>query len=380
MSALEITHLLCRWPAHAASRRPCYGSAVNALAERWPRLEQLARVSLASLPTPVHALPTIARRLDAGVWIKRDDLTAPGYGGNKVRKLEYLLGEAQRRGADTILTTGAVGSHHVFATSLYAGELGFAVHAVLSPQPYHQHVEDQLRADLAVGASLYPALGLPRVARKLAELALKLRVQGRRPFLIPHGGSTSVGTLGYVNAGLELAQQIDAGMCPDPQAVYVACGTCATAAGLALGLAAGGVRTTVVAVRVTEALFANRLNLARLVRGAEALLRAREPQFPRVAGVAIDSLVLSDQEFGRGYGLPTPVSEAATHVAEGEGIILDATYTSKAFARLLLDADTVRRGQDLLFWHTLSSASLQPFLAQQPEAPEAFVRLMTLAG
>jgi 1-aminocyclopropane-1-carboxylate deaminase/D-cysteine desulfhydrase-like pyridoxal-dependent ACC family enzyme len=116
------------------------------------------------------------------------------------------------------------------------------------------------------------------------------------------------------------------------------------------------------------------------VRGAEAQLRLLEPQFPKVAGVAIDSIVLSDQEFGRGYGLSTPVSEAASHVAESEGIILDATYTSKAFARLLLDADTVRRGQNLLFWHTLSSAPLVPFLTQQPEAPEAFVRLMTLAS
>jgi 1-aminocyclopropane-1-carboxylate deaminase/D-cysteine desulfhydrase-like pyridoxal-dependent ACC family enzyme len=353
---------------------------VNALAERWPRLEQLARVSLTTLPTPVHALPTIARRLDAGVWIKRDDLSAPRYGGNKVRKLEYLLGEAQRRAADTILTTGAVGSHHVFATALYGRQLGFSVHAALSPQPYHRHVEEQLRADLGVGALLYPAAGLPKVARKLAELALKLRLQGRKPFLIPHGGSTPLGTLGYVNAGLELAQQIDAGLCPDPQAVYVACGTCATAAGLALGLAAGGVRTEVVAVRVTEVLFANRLNLRRLVHGAESLLRSIEPQFPRVGGVALDSLVLSDQEFGRGYGLSTPVAEAAAHVAESEGIILDATYTSKAFARLLLDADTARRGQNLLFWHTLSSAPMLPFLAEQPEAPEAFVRLMTLAG
>jgi hypothetical protein len=116
------------------------------------------------------------------------------------------------------------------------------------------------------------------------------------------------------------------------------------------------------------------------VRGAEALLCKVEPHFPRVANVALARLVLTDQEFGPGYGVPTPVSEAAAHVAESEGIVLDATYTGKAFARLLLDADGARRGQNLLFWHTLSSASLAPFLAQQPEAPEAFVRLMTLAG
>jgi D-cysteine desulfhydrase len=354
------------------------GGAVNALAERWPRLLSLPRAAIASLPTPVHRLPAIEKRLDAGVWIKRDDLTAPRYGGNKVRKLEYLLAEAERRGADTLLTTGAVGSHHVFATTLYGRERGFAVHAALTPQPYERHVEEMLRADLAAGAKLYPVPSTLRAAQKLAELALLARLSSRKPFLIPPGGSTVLGTLGYVNAGVELAAQIDAGHCPDPAAIYVACGTCATAAGLALGLAAAGVRTEVVAVRVTDALFANRVQLTRLVKGAEAFLRARDPSFPAISRAALSSLTLSDQEFGRGYGLTTPVSEAAAHVAESEGIKLDAAYTSKAFARLLLEADTTRRGKNLLFWHTLSSAPLAPLLAEQPEAPEEFVRLMTL--
>lgn len=351
---------------------------MNALAERWPRLEQIPRLPLASLPTPVHALPAIAKRLDAGVWIKRDDLTGPRYGGNKLRKLEYLLAEARQCGADTILTVGAVGSHHVFATALYGREQGFAVHAVLTPQPYQRQVEEQLRADLAVGAKLYPAASYGQAAKKLLELRLRARLEGRKPFVLPLGGSSVTGALGYVQAGVELAQQIDAGECPDPAAVYVACGSCATAAGLALGLAAAGVRTQVIAVRVSDALLANRLNLQRLVLGAQQRLSALEPCFPRVAHAALKSLVLSDRELGRGYGFSTPVSEAAQHVAESEGIKLDVTYTSKAFARLLLDADTTRRGQNLLFWNTLSSASLAPFLAQQPEAPEAFVRLMTL--
>jgi 1-aminocyclopropane-1-carboxylate deaminase/D-cysteine desulfhydrase-like pyridoxal-dependent ACC family enzyme len=353
---------------------------VNALAERWPRLEQIPRLPLARLPTPVHALSAIAKRLDAGVWIKRDDLSAPRYGGNKVRKLEFLLAEAQREGADTLLTMGAVGSHFVFATALYGREQGFAVHAVLTPQPYQRHVEEQLRADLAIGATLYPAVSARKAAQKLLELSLRARLEGRRPKLLPLGGSSVTGSLAYVQAGVELAQQIDAGECPDPAAVYVPCGSCATAAGLALGLAAAGVRTNVIAVRVADRLFANRLQLTRLVRGAQVLLRSLDVRFPDVAEVALRSLVLSDEEFGRGYGVTTPVSEAATHVAESEGIRLDAAYTSKTFARLLLDADTKRRGQNLLFWNTLSSASMEPFLVQQPEAPEQFVRLMTLEG
>ncbi len=351
---------------------------MNALSERWPRLLALPRVAIATLPTPVHRLPAIEKRLDAGIWIKRDDLSAPRYGGNKVRKLEYLLAEAERKGADTLLTAGAVGSHFVFSTILYGRERGFAVHAALTPQPYARHVEEMLRADLAVGGKLYPVSSTLKAAQKLAELALLARLSSRKALILPPGGSTVIGTLGYVNAGVELAAQIDAGHCPDPAAVYVACGSCGTAAGLALGLAAAGVRTEVIAVRVTDGLFANRVQLARLVRGAESLLRGLEPSFPAIASTALASITLSDQEFGRGYGLSTPVSEAAAHVAESEGIRLDGTYTSKAFARLLLEADTTRRGKNLLFWHTLSSAPLDPFLAHQPEAPEEFVRLMTL--
>jgi 1-aminocyclopropane-1-carboxylate deaminase/D-cysteine desulfhydrase-like pyridoxal-dependent ACC family enzyme len=108
------------------------------------------------------------------------------------------------------------------------------------------------------------------------------------------------------------------------------------------------------------------------------MLLSIEPRFPRVSKTALDNLMLTDTEFGPGYGLATPVSEAAAHLAESEGITLDATYTAKAFARLLLDADTTRRGQNLLFWHTLNSAPLTPFLEKQADAPEQFVKLMTL--
>jgi D-cysteine desulfhydrase len=181
-----------------------------------------------------------------------------------------------------------------------------------------------------------------------------------------------------VNAGLELARQIDAGECPDPDAIYVACGTCATAAGLALGLAAAGVDTQVVAVRATDRLLANPLHLRRLVYKAEHVLRSLEPRFPQVAGRAFQSIELDHVEFGRGYGQPTPSSEAAAQLAGREGVTLDPTYTSKALACLLRDAEVERHGQKLLFWNTLSSAPMEPFLEQAPEAPEEFIRLLTL--
>lgn len=320
----------------------------------------------------------MSHTVDSSVWVKRDDLTAPQYGGNKVRKLEFLLGRARALGADTLVTVGGVGSHHVFATAFYGREHGFTTHAVLMPQPYDAHVEDMLRADLAVGAQLYPAQSVSQVLREVAVLATKLRLRGLRPYVIPLGGSNVWGTLGYVNAGLELARQIDAGECPDPDAVYVACGSCATAAGIALGLAAGGVCTKVMAVRTTDRLLANSLQLKRLVYKAEHLLRSIEPRFPHVARRAFHSIELDHMEFGKGYGRPTPSSEAATHLAATEGITLGHTYTGKALASLLRDAESERHGQKLLFWNTLSSAPMEPFLTDAPEAPEEFVRLMTL--
>ncbi|MFT3926077.1 MAG: pyridoxal-phosphate dependent enzyme [Myxococcales bacterium] len=351
---------------------------MNELFERWPALSALAHVPLAELPTPVEELSQISEKVDSGVWIKRDDLSARRYGGNKVRKLEFLLGRAKKKSADTLITAGGVGSHHVFATAFYGREHGFETHAVLTSQPYHPQVEDQLRADLAVGAHLYAATSVSHVVREVIRLTAKLRLQGRRPYVIPIGGSNVWGTLGLVNAGLELATQIDAGLCPDPQAVYLACGSCASVAGVALGLAAGGVDTTVVAVRATDRLLANPLQVRHLIYRAERVLRDLEPRFPEVARRAFASVVFDHREFGRGYGLSTPASEAALQLAASSGIELDPTYTSKAFASLLRDAENERRGQKLMLWDTLSSAPLAPFLANAPEAPEQFVRLLTL--
>lgn len=322
-------------------------------------------------------MPQLSARLDAPVWMKRDDLTAATYGGNKVRKLEYVLARARERDADTLVTTGTAGSHHVFASALFGRSNGFETHAVLTPQKRTLHAEQQLRADLQVGAHLHPAHGYPSVAKATAELVLKLKLWGKKPFLIPAGGSTVHGTLGYVNAGVELAQQIDAGECADPASVYVACGSTATAAGLALGLAASGVKTRVVAVRVTDTLMANRLRLSVLIRKTCALLRSFDARFPEVAERAIESVHLDHVEIGRGPGESTPSAQAATRIAAEDGLTLDTTYTSKALACLLREAEAEMRGKKLLYVHTLSSASMTPYLSEAPLLPPELDALLT---
>ena len=349
------------------------------LTRRFPRAGSLGHVEIATLPTPVERLAQASGSVGADVWCKRDDLTAPRYGGNKVRKLEWLLGDARDRGCDCIVTTGALGSHHVLATALYGAQEGFEVHAVVFPQPWNDHVDENLRADLRAGATLYPARSYAGVAARLASIATRLRVKGRRPYVIGPGGSSPVGALGYVEAGLELSTQIDAGELPEPEAIYIAAGSGGCAAGVAVGLAAAGLTLPVVTVRVTHRIAINRAMLGQLVRRTVGLVRNRDPQFPPVTRDALRLLRVESDQLGDGYGVATEAGERATRVGRSDGLSLDPTYTAKAFAALLADTErnAVRRP---LFWQTLSSADVAPLIADAPPAPAWARELAAVAG
>jgi 1-aminocyclopropane-1-carboxylate deaminase/D-cysteine desulfhydrase-like pyridoxal-dependent ACC family enzyme len=329
---------------------------MSVLPERWSRLRSLPHVSLGTLPTPLERSTRLTDALDTEVWAKRDDLTGARYGGNKVRKLERLLGDALDRGADTIITTGAAGSHHVLATSLYGRSVGLAVHGVMVPQKRTPHVEANLRATVESGAILHAVPVHVAVAPAMAALALRLRREGHRPYLIGPGGSEPAGVVGYVEGGLELAEQLLSIKNGQPDAIYVALGSGGTACGLALGLAAAGAMMPVIAVRVTPRGVVRRAWLASLARGAARRLRSFDDRFPDVTDLALANLSIDDAELGRGYGVPTPSGREAGRLAHDvAGLDLDATYTEKAFASLVRAARGPRRGQRLLFVQTLSS-------------------------
>lgn len=342
--------------------------STRALFERWAALRSLPWIELAELPTAVERIDAISDAAGVSVWCKRDDRTALPYGGNKVRKLEWLLGDARARRCDTIVTTGAFGSHHVLATALHGRAQGFDVHAVLFPQPWNDHVEAQLRADLKAGATLHPARSYAEVAARMAWIATRLRMQRRRAYVMGPGGSSPVGALGYVDAGLELAQQIDEGRVPEPDAVYAAAGSAGTAAGLAVGMAAAGLTTRVVAVRVTDPIAINRAVIGQLVRRTVRLLRRHEPCFPNVVREAMQNLVVDGTQLGGGYGAISSEAEAARRLAERDGLVLDPTYTSKAMAAVLADAHAGRTERPL-FFQTLSSADMRPLVDGAPEPP-----------
>jgi len=326
---------------------------------------------------PLGRFPTRVERVAGLVpdgvelWIKRDDESGVEYGGNKVRKLEFLLAEARARGARRLCTLGGIGSHHVLATAIYGARAGFEVEAVVFPQPVTEHVREQLRADLAAGALLTPTRGYLGV-----PLAVWRGKRKPETMWIAPGGSSVTGTLGYVSAGLELRAQIECGNLPQPDVIYVALGSCGTAAGLAVALAGLTPAVEVVAVRVVDRLVANAGKTRRLARDTHALVAPGVKWRGGSLGLRVEHGF-----FGGRYGRATDASEAAVREAARAGLRLETTYTGKAMAALLADARAGRLdGKRVLFWHTYNGVDLAPLIARAGERAEAGGRLPPLVA
>ncbi|HEX6938186.1 MAG TPA: pyridoxal-phosphate dependent enzyme [Longimicrobiales bacterium] len=355
---------------HAAREQP------PALFRRYPEAAgRLPRVPLATLPTPVEplALDTPAARNGAELWIKRDDRSGEPYGGNKVRKLEFLLAHAKAGGVTRLITAGAAGSHHALATTVYGRALGFDITLVLFPQPLTDHVRSVLLLDHALGADLRwtPRMELVPLALTRARRAHR----AERVHVIAPGGSDPVGTLGYVSAALELADQVAAGEAPRPAAIHVAAGTLGTAAGLAIGCALAGLETRIHAARITSRLVTNGHALRRLITATVRLLHRAGVPAP-APEAALARVELRHDQIGAGYGHPTAAARAATETFAAAGIRLDPTYTAKAAADFLAAAAREPAGPRL-FWHTLSAVEPEPRGDARPEQlPEPFRRYL----
>lgn len=343
------------------------------LFERFPGSAALPRRELCDLPTPLESLSLDVAA--ARLRIKRDDLTARAYGGNKARKLELLLGDALKRGCRAVITFGAYGSNHALATAVHALAAGLEPHVVLSPQAPGPFAARTLRAHAGLGTVIHPVDGWDgsreavRVRRELT------RRDGVGPYVIPMGGTNALGAIGYVNAALEVAARCEQAGEPLPDAVYVAAGTVGTAVGLAIGFALLGVPTHVQAVRVTPGEVCNR-EFARSVFDATfALLRAVDESVP-----ALDfgdlALSLREEFFEPGYGVPTAETLAAVDAALDAGVPAETTYTGKALQALFADsAAGVLDGADVLFWDTYNSRPLPPAgdVASLPEVLREYV-------
>jgi 1-aminocyclopropane-1-carboxylate deaminase/D-cysteine desulfhydrase-like pyridoxal-dependent ACC family enzyme len=336
----------------------------SALLARFPELAaSVPWISLGQFPTPVARLARLGQQLGAELWVKRDDLSGEVYGGNKVRKLEHLLAEARRRSTQAVVTVGGIGSNHLVATAIYGRQLGLPTRAVVVPQPVTPHVRrvlDQLRV---LGVELVPCSS--RLAVPLALLRARRGLE--RPFVIPPGGSSPLGTLGYVAAGLELAAQIHRGEMPPPDDIFVTLGSGGTIVGLRLGLALARLSCRVVGVRVVERVLAHRAWLQILSMRTAALLR--RIGVPSVGALPLMTII--HDQYGGQYGRATVAGQAAADLTmETEGLKLDTTYTAKTMAALVACCQSAGRSRRLLFWHTFNSrdvvlpASSLPLLPQ----------------
>jgi 1-aminocyclopropane-1-carboxylate deaminase/D-cysteine desulfhydrase-like pyridoxal-dependent ACC family enzyme len=304
---------------------------------RFPALAELPRAELGVFKSPVERIRGLES--DREIWIKRDDLLGNAIGGNKVRSLEFLLGPV--RSGEHVLTVGSTGSTHALATALYSRQLGARTTVMTWRQEMNAEanaVANWMKDVAQVIPSRFTVFAFAR--------AMLLRL--REPVhWVPAGGSSPRGILGHVNAGLELASQIDRGIVPRPDRIVLPLGTGGTAAGVALGLAIAGVRTTIVMARVVPRIVANRVRVRSLMRRTAALIQAKTGE--RVSLPPLRSMDVVEDQFGGAYGRATDAgTSAARELARTHRVVADTTYSAKAFAATL-----ALRGQGVtLFWQT----------------------------
>jgi D-cysteine desulfhydrase len=312
---------------------------------------------LAHVPTAVEPCDAIADWLGrSGVFMKRDDLVSPLYGGNKVRRYEFVLADAKKRGARRLVTVGGIASTQVMATALFGRALGFEVRAVLFDQPVTEFAKEAIVGFVDSGAEIVHGGGYAATAWR----TWRAMRHDRGNYLILPGAANALANLGYVDAALELAAQVERGEAPRPDVVVLPTGSSGTLAALALGFAHLGWDTEVVGVRITSALACNRVTVGMVIRGTDRFLAARDARWKPVRGRVRTSLY--GAALGEGYGFPTPEAiEGAAMVERLTGARGEVTYSGKALAALRTIAS--RPGYEkktILLWNTLSTPRPRP--------------------
>ncbi len=321
----------------------------------YPRLtERLPKIALADLPTPVSSIefetPAGTRR----IAVKHDDRSNAKYGGNKIRKLEYLLHRARERGARRIATFGAVGSNHALATAIFSHDCGFDCTCFLGAQKPAPGIGRTLNMHRRIGTEIV------RFGTSVDQLAVLRRyLHGRRAWVVPLGGSSWLGAVGFVAAGVELAHQVDAGEAEMPARIYIANGTMGSSVGLALGLALADMPTEVNVVRVVDDFVADATRFARLLRKTSVMLQRIDPSIPEDIADRVN-VCWRDDFFAGGYAVVDDVTrEAVAFARQILSLELETTYTGKAMAALLHDlAAPTYEGEHCLFWNTYNSRPL----------------------
>ncbi|MFX1491392.1 MAG: 1-aminocyclopropane-1-carboxylate deaminase/D-cysteine desulfhydrase [Promethearchaeota archaeon] len=335
-------------------KRPPLFERFNALQKHIPW------ISILEKPTPVRQLTNLQKVLKTkeALWVKLDNLTSKAYGGNKVRKLEFLLADALQQDKHTIVTMGGLGTNHGLATTIHGRTQNLHTRIYIEDQPLTLYVLQNLKLMYYYGAELIYTKTRWRTALRF-NLFDRLRWRG--VYWLPTGGSTPVGVLGYLNAVFELRNQIQAGLLPEPRLIFVAAGSVGTISGIELGLQLTGLNSRVIGIQVTSN---PRFNQDRVKNLVHKTLRLLTP------GIEVEKIhyeprfELSNEFLGRGYGYPTKAGNEALEMAlEFEQLHLDPTYTAKTFAGVI---DYLRKGKQgpILYWHTLNSVDLSDVASQ----------------
>ena len=378
--------------------------ALPSVEDLYPSLRQSTpRIQILNEMTPIHGLPVIEQELriaQAGtLLIKRDDQSTQLLGGNKARKLEYLMGEAKARGAKSLITSGMWGSNHALATTIAARQQGYRIHLHLGPQPVTEAVRKKLLALHALGADLHfhsTSIGLGFAILK-AMIADAL--SGGTVFHIPPGGSSPTGSLGYVNGYLEVVQQFKSEGRELPERIVVPVGSMGTAAGLLVGTCLAGhfERVKMIGIGVSDPLLSNESQTRKHAIALHAFIKDRitpqeREQFPECDYLhSQKAFAFADDQYAPGYGAPSPAVEATiAWVGRTEQIHLDGTYSGKAM-NWLVEAvrKEVERGTPVsktLFWLTYNSYDLTSVIQGYPwknrdkpwlDLPQDFHKLFT---
>ncbi len=326
------------------------------LFREYPELEEkIEWVSLGDFPTPVHRIENLGPN---NLWVKRDDQSCTLYGGNKIRKLEFIAGDIQKKKKKHVVTMGGIGTNHGLATAVICNKLGLGCTLLLFKQPVTSHVKENLLL-----FKKYNAETLYRGSLWNTVLAYYLYERIKKPsaYFLFAGGSTVRGTIGYVNAVFELKDQIDRGEVPEPEHIFCPLGSNGTVAGIALGVLLTGLQSKVTGVRVT----ASHLGpfpactpgtVRGLMKQVYEYLKKLSDNIPEVK---IEAPYIEDNFFGSAYGMPTEKGiEAMRLCREKVGLKLEPTYTAKTFAAFLECCGMDNNKGPMLYWHTCSSVDL----------------------
>lgn len=317
----------------------------------------IPRVSITHTPTPLELMPRLSKDLGCNLYIKRDDCTGLAGGGNKTRKLEYLIADAQQQEADTLVTIGGLQSNHARQTAAAAAKFGFGCELILedvtgTPKADYYNNGNVL-LDSLLGANIHELKTNEDSSQYIETLLTQLKSTGRKPYFIPMGGSNVLGSLGYVRCANEILQQISANdICIDQ--IVLATGSAGTQAGLLAGLIAAKSDIAVLGIAVSR----STENQQQLVT---ALLKETLTELGIDPSKADGKVIANGNYYGEGYGITTPAMISAVQgCAQLEGILLDPVYTGKAMAGFidLCNTGVIKPNSNQLFLHTGGSQGL----------------------